>query len=185
MAVEDVGQEHIEAVIGEEDNIRAALEWSLSAGEIELGLRLAVALEHYSVVRNLDEGVRVFQRLLAADRGAPLVLSARALRVLAGNSFLNSDYPGPGRTQTPAGVLAGRPARSARQNPGPSAVALHQRRNLGTGTAPGPRHSLQIVTALDGSVFVFVGLVACLPFPGAPGPPRTPAATAHQRKDQS
>jgi hypothetical protein len=29
----------------------------------------------------------------------------------------------------------------------------------------------------DGSVFVFGGLEACLPFPGAPGPPRTLAAT--------
>jgi predicted ATPase len=92
LAAEDDGQEDIEAVIREEDNTRAALEWALSAGEIELGLRLAVALEHYWVLRNLDEGVRILQRLLAADRGVPLVLRARALRVLAGNSFLSSDY---------------------------------------------------------------------------------------------
>jgi predicted ATPase len=92
LAAEDDGHEDIEAVIREEDNIRAALEWALSAGEIELGLRLAVALEHHWVVRNLDEGVRILRRLLAAGRGAPLVLQARALRVLAGNSFLSSDY---------------------------------------------------------------------------------------------
>src|SRR5262249_12258032 len=52
----------------------------------------AVALEHYWVVRNLNEGVQILQRLLAADRGVPLVLRARALRVLGGNSFLSSDY---------------------------------------------------------------------------------------------
>src|SRR5262249_18735978 len=92
LAAEDDGQEHIEAVIREEDNTRAALEWALSTGEIQLGLRLAVALEHYWVVRNLNEGVQILQRLLAADRGVPLVLRARALRVLGGNSFLSSDY---------------------------------------------------------------------------------------------
>lgn len=85
-------EDDIEAVIREEDNTRAALEWPLSAGEIELGLRLAVALEHYWVVRNPNEGVRTLQRLLAADRGVPLVLRARALRVLAGTSFLSGDY---------------------------------------------------------------------------------------------
>jgi len=92
LAAEDDGQEHIEAVIREEDNTRAALEWALSAGEIALGMRLAVALEHYWVVRNLNEGVRILQRLLAADRGVQHALRARALRVLAGNSFLSSDY---------------------------------------------------------------------------------------------
>jgi predicted ATPase len=92
LAAEDDGQENIEAIIREEANTRAALEWALSNNEIELGLRLAVALEHYWVVRNLNEGVRTLQRLLAADRGVPLVLRARALRVLAGNSFLSSDY---------------------------------------------------------------------------------------------
>jgi predicted ATPase len=92
LAAEDDGQEHVETVIREEDNTRAALEWSCSAGEVETGLRLAVALEHYWVVRNLDEGVRILQRLLAEDRGVPVVLRARALRVLAGNSFLSGTY---------------------------------------------------------------------------------------------
>ncbi len=91
LRAEDDGQEDIEAVIREEDNIRAALEWA-SSGEIELGLRLTIALEHYWVVRYLDEGIRITQRLLAADRGVPLVLRARGIRVLAGLSFLSSDY---------------------------------------------------------------------------------------------
>jgi hypothetical protein len=55
----------------------------------------------------------------------------------------------------------------------PSAISVHQRRNPRVGTAPRPRYSLQIVTTLDGSVFVFVGLGPCLPFPRAAGPPRT------------
>jgi predicted ATPase/class 3 adenylate cyclase len=92
LAAEDDGQEDIEAVIREEDNARAALEWALTAGEIELGLSLAVALEHYWVARHLDEGIRILQRLLAADREVPPVMRARGLRVLAGNSFLNGDY---------------------------------------------------------------------------------------------
>jgi len=73
---------------------------------------------------------------------------------------------------------------SARQNPHLSIIAIHQRWNPGTGTGPRSRHSLQAVTILDGSVSVFVGWEACLPFPGAPRPPWTLAATAHQRKDQ-
>jgi hypothetical protein len=70
---------------------------------------------------------------------------------------------------------------------GSSAISVHQRRNPGIGTAPRPRYSLQIVTTLDGSVFVFVGLGPVCPFPARPDrpgpwpPPRTSERTSHDR----
>jgi hypothetical protein len=69
-----------ELVIPEYETARAAISWALEAGETELGLRLAVALENLWVTRDPFEGMRVFERLLAADAGAPPTLRARALR---------------------------------------------------------------------------------------------------------
>jgi predicted ATPase/class 3 adenylate cyclase len=48
----------------EQDNVRGALTWTISSGEIELGLRLAAALEQFWVTHDPREGMRWFEALL-------------------------------------------------------------------------------------------------------------------------
>lgn len=73
----------------EHDNLRAALAWSLESGEIELGLRLAIALHLYWFRSGfLKEGVDWFERLLSAE-DLPNLTYAMAL-IVAG--FMNQDY---------------------------------------------------------------------------------------------
>ena len=74
------GQRH-DIALAEQDNIRAALSWALEAGEIELGLRLATALEGFWVVLDPREGMRWFAALLArAEDEVDEDLLASALR---------------------------------------------------------------------------------------------------------
>jgi predicted ATPase/DNA-binding SARP family transcriptional activator len=64
----------------EHDNLRAALVWAATAGEIELEVRLAVAARWYWVVQgHLSEGRRFFDEIFARTAGAPKELRARAL----------------------------------------------------------------------------------------------------------
>lgn len=52
----------------EHDNLRAAMEWAISTGEIELGYRLALALWRFWARRGFDaEAVAWYERLLACD----------------------------------------------------------------------------------------------------------------------
>jgi predicted ATPase len=70
----------------EDDNLRAALAWAKTAGEIELEVRLAVAARWYWVVQgHLDEGRRVFDGLFARTAGAPKEL--RTLTLVHGAIF--------------------------------------------------------------------------------------------------
>jgi predicted ATPase/class 3 adenylate cyclase len=75
----------------EQENLRAAIDWLAAAGEIELALRLAIALENFWVIVDPFEGVRRFETLLA-EGGAPKVVRARALRCYAGSLFLTGDF---------------------------------------------------------------------------------------------
>jgi predicted ATPase len=70
------------------DNVRAALEWALAAGEIELGLRLAVALEQFWVASDPFEGMRWFGALLERADGVPPSLRAAALRSYGSATFI-------------------------------------------------------------------------------------------------
>jgi non-specific serine/threonine protein kinase len=65
---------------GEQDNMRAALAWSLESGHIEDGLRLAVALVWYWRLRSSNQELLTWlERLLEqSDEKVPLVLRARA-----------------------------------------------------------------------------------------------------------
>ena len=67
----------------ERDNLRSALEFCLESGDAHLGLRLAVALEPFWPIAP-SEGMRWFDRLLAAAPRAPLHLRAQALRAYGG-----------------------------------------------------------------------------------------------------
>jgi tetratricopeptide (TPR) repeat protein len=65
------------------DNLRAAQEWCAAAGELELELRLLVALENYFAVRGyLSEGRRVFDSAVArsadVDKGLRAALCVHA-----------------------------------------------------------------------------------------------------------
>jgi predicted ATPase len=74
--------QHLDRAILEQDNARAALAWTIARGEIELGLRLADALEQFWVVNDPREGVRWFSALLEhpAAEGASPDVRGNALR---------------------------------------------------------------------------------------------------------
>lgn len=62
------------------DNLRAALAWAATTGEIELEVRLAVAARWYWVLKgHLSEGRRVFEGIVDRTERAPTELRARAL----------------------------------------------------------------------------------------------------------
>jgi predicted ATPase len=64
----------------EHDNLRAALTWSHSTGEAELGMRLAEALGRFWYIRGLfGEGRRWLEEVLAQGSAASPVVRARAL----------------------------------------------------------------------------------------------------------
>ncbi|MBV9280836.1 MAG: tetratricopeptide repeat protein, partial [Chloroflexi bacterium] len=72
----------LERLEAEHDNLRAALQWARDTGDVELGLRLAVALGRFWQMRGpLSEGQRWLDVFLAVDAGAPRVLRAEALFV--------------------------------------------------------------------------------------------------------
>jgi tetratricopeptide (TPR) repeat protein len=79
--------ERYDLVVPEQDNLRAAIDWALER-DPELGLRLAVALEHFWVAQKPFEGMRTFEALLAHTNDLPGDLHARALRVYGGSTFI-------------------------------------------------------------------------------------------------
>jgi predicted ATPase/DNA-binding XRE family transcriptional regulator len=76
-------------------NLRLALRWAEEAGEAELGLRLAVALEWYWKWRgNRTEGLRWLTAALASGGAAlPPALRARGVVAAGHLSWLLGDYP--------------------------------------------------------------------------------------------
>ncbi|HJU36941.1 MAG TPA: BTAD domain-containing putative transcriptional regulator [Gaiellaceae bacterium] len=74
-------QESFFPVLDEElDNLRAALSWAASAGELELEVRLGAAARWYWVVQgHLSEGRRAFDGIIERTAGAPKELRATAL----------------------------------------------------------------------------------------------------------
>lgn len=77
----------------EHDNLRAALEWSVSKGDVSSGLRLAAALgEFWYVHGHFTEGRRWLQSMLSRSRGASAATRAKALVGAASLAFRQSDY---------------------------------------------------------------------------------------------
>ena len=76
------------------DNLRAALAWSLKHDEVELGLRLAAALERFWEARGHAAELRNwFEAAIPAAKGAPAPELAPALLAAGRLSMLLSDYP--------------------------------------------------------------------------------------------
>jgi tetratricopeptide (TPR) repeat protein len=94
-------QDSIFPVLDDElDNLRAALEWAASAGEIDLEVRLAVAARWYWVLKgHLSEARRVFEGIFVRTSGAPKELRALALVMGALFPFRQGD------TRTAAAML--------------------------------------------------------------------------------
>jgi len=81
-----------ELVAPDQDNFRVAIDWSLDTGEVELGLRVAIALEQFWVISDPFEGVRRFEALFAAADDIDPILRARALRCYCGSSHIAGKY---------------------------------------------------------------------------------------------
>jgi non-specific serine/threonine protein kinase len=79
-------------VLPEQDNLRAALDWAAGVGEIELGLRLAIALEQFWVTVAPQEGARRVQALLDRAVSVPDVIRARAFRAFGGLVFITGEF---------------------------------------------------------------------------------------------
>jgi predicted ATPase/class 3 adenylate cyclase len=87
----DYGRDH-SIVPPDQDNFRAAIDWSLAAGEVELGLLVAVALENFWVIADPFEGMRRFEALLAASGDVDPILRARALRCYSGSCHMSGNF---------------------------------------------------------------------------------------------
>ena len=89
------GGYRLDIAFEEQDNFRTALTWTLQSGEIELGLRLAGALEQFWVPSDPTEGMRWFQALLEHPRAAEAAPATRAhaLRAYGGATFIAGDPP--------------------------------------------------------------------------------------------
>jgi len=81
-----------EIVVPEQANIRGALDWSMGADEIELAMRLAVALEQYWVTTSPAEGTRLLMELLERRKDVPAELRVRAIRALQGATYIVGDF---------------------------------------------------------------------------------------------
>jgi predicted ATPase/class 3 adenylate cyclase len=76
----------------EHDNLRAVLSWSLESGDIELGLKLASATNHYWIYRgHLSEAARWLEQALERSEDVPEAVRAKALSSAGGLAiFLGS-----------------------------------------------------------------------------------------------
>jgi tetratricopeptide (TPR) repeat protein len=81
----------LELVAAENDNVRAALEWSLARNEIEPALRIAASMKHpWKSEGLLTEGIGWCERALAASSEASIA-SSQALSALSALAFFHGD----------------------------------------------------------------------------------------------
>jgi predicted ATPase/class 3 adenylate cyclase len=92
LAADADGRAQPELVIPDADNMRAAIDWALAAGEVELATSLAVSLEQFWVANSPHEGARRLAALLEHADELSALLRARAFRVRGGAAFIAGDY---------------------------------------------------------------------------------------------
>jgi predicted ATPase/class 3 adenylate cyclase len=93
LSLEAVGrapQRH-DIVLRDQQNLRQAIEWASDA-DVELALRLLVALENFWVTHDPAEGARRFEKALARAEDVDLDLRARALRDYGGCVDMAGDF---------------------------------------------------------------------------------------------
>src|SRR5919201_1246498 len=90
LGIESEGEQSYDRVLAEQDNIRAALAWTLHSGQVALGLELALAFDNFWTTHDPREGARWFGALLANDVDLPPRLRMHALRAYGG-SFMFTD----------------------------------------------------------------------------------------------
>jgi predicted ATPase/class 3 adenylate cyclase len=75
-------QQSLDVAMLEQENMRAAVAWTIARGEISSGLRIAAALEQFWVVNDPSEGMRWFSALLEHPEAesAPPEVRGHALR---------------------------------------------------------------------------------------------------------
>ena len=81
-----------DALLNDQENLRAALDWAVDAGELERAVELMVLLENFWVTIDPIEGARRFEALLSLDVDLPDRLRARATRCYAGSLFIAGEY---------------------------------------------------------------------------------------------
>jgi predicted ATPase/class 3 adenylate cyclase len=92
LTVEAEGEMRHDVVIRERNNVRGALEWARDSGEVELGLRLTVALENYWATNSPREGMRWVGELLEQAGELPGDLRARALRTYGAATYIFGEF---------------------------------------------------------------------------------------------
>ena len=78
LSLDTPGEQRFDVAISDEGNLRAALRWAQTQGEIEFGLELAVALDYFWFTNHPQEGARWFAFLLGAEAAVPEALRLRA-----------------------------------------------------------------------------------------------------------
>jgi predicted ATPase len=81
-----------EALLNEHENLRAALDWAVAAGELERAAALMILLENFWVAIDPIEGARRLEELLAHGADLPDLQRARLIRCYAGALFIAGDY---------------------------------------------------------------------------------------------
>ena len=79
-------------LLRDQENLRAAVEWAVAAGDRLGATELMVLLENFWVATDPFEGARRFDELLTARGELPKRLRARALRCYAGSLWLSGEY---------------------------------------------------------------------------------------------
>jgi non-specific serine/threonine protein kinase len=93
----------------ENENLRAALEWSLGGGDVRVGLRLAVALRDFWIIssRSYAEGQRWLERALLVSEAVSPDLRAKVL-CAAGVVLFYSVQRAPGKRHLEAAIALAR-----------------------------------------------------------------------------
>jgi predicted ATPase/DNA-binding SARP family transcriptional activator len=92
-AVRRGGGERLDLATAAQDNLRAALAWTIESGSVALGLELATAMERYWVTHDPREGMRWFAALFRQPEVSSVapVLRAHALRAYGSATDIAGD----------------------------------------------------------------------------------------------